>query len=164
MEQSTSFSLSTPDTETREDGKTVDLLTSLEELMMGEDFTLKRNRQFRRCRDAAFEKDLVRPDLFSACPPELRQQIFGFIEDGCSLAVGDDLCPAPGSNSDRVIYVRGNVRAVKLVKESASAIAALARDCRAPLVARVASIQEDVGLVELDIMRPNVTHERGRVE
>lgn len=131
---------------------------------MGEDFMLKRNRQFRRCRDAAFERELAKPDLFSSCMPELQRQIFGFLEDDCRLMVGDKLCPGPDSSSDRIVYVRGNARAVRLEKESASVVMALAKDCGAPLTARVASVQEEIGLVELELMKPNFSNRSRSVE
>jgi hypothetical protein len=119
---------------------------------MGEDFIEKKNRQFKRCMDAAYE-DHKADDLFSDVPADTSSVIVGFLLPGAALEVGNQVMQLPaGGGASGLRFYHGIVPVVELDGESAVLAAQAADEAGEPLTAEVVDVED--GLVTLRLHKP----------
>jgi hypothetical protein len=122
------------------------------EVAMGEDFIEQKNRQFKRCMDAAYE-DHKAENLFSAVSADTISEVVGFLMADAALAIGDQVMQA-GESDSGITFYRGKTPVVQLAGESATVAAQAAGEAGTPLTADVVAVSPDDGLVTLRLHQP----------
>lgn len=114
---------------------------------MGEDFLRRKNDRCQRLADARF-MELREPGLFYGVRPEARPEVYALLRPGAVLEIDSELW-APSINPDGSITFRLGQEPVADV--AASDAKALGNEARANLVAYVAELDRDAGVVALRV-------------
>jgi len=111
---------------------------------VGEDFLRKKNENFRRLRDAYWEREQA-PTLFDTCSPELNVSLNGTLTPDTAVSEGDLLWAGEADDRGRVpFYYQDRLAACIEGRE-----AMLLQDQPTPWTATVGSQDTDLGFVEL---------------
>lgn len=119
---------------------------------MGEDFIEKKNRQFKRCMDAAYEEHKAK-NLFSAVLADTSSEVVGFLMADAALEAGKTIMQLPTEKGAAVTFYYGVTPVVQLLGEAA-VLAAQAAEDGIPLTAEVVAISLEDGLVTLRLHKP----------
>ena len=101
---------------------------------MGKEFLKKNGKKFKQCRERDFEEKYGGPDLFSKIEPTEMEDIAGWLVDGQSIEIGDELYFLGGTPE----FYKDITPVVRLTGGAAQEVGAWKSGC----IARVASLTQ----------------------